>query len=153
MALVDTLDYFPEDHPKRQQLIGYLKELAEAVVKYQDETGLWYQVPNMQDRTPNYLEASGSGMLTYALAKGTNKGYLPETYKANAIKAFDGLINELIKVDDDGEVHIKQVCKSAGLGGNPYRDGTFDYYMSEPILTDNSHGLGPFVLAALELNK
>ncbi|WP_417558670.1 glycoside hydrolase family 88/105 protein [Mesoflavibacter zeaxanthinifaciens] len=153
MALVDTLDYFPEDHPKRQQLIDYLNELAEAIVKYQDETGLWYQVPNMADREPNYLEASGSGMLTYTLAKGVNKGYLPKGYYDNAVKGFDGLVKELITVDDDGEIHINQVCKSAGLGGNPYRDGTFEYYMSEPILTDNSHGLGPFVLAAMELNK
>ncbi|WP_370479167.1 glycoside hydrolase family 88/105 protein [Tamlana flava] len=153
MALVDTLDYFPEDNENTQLLIDYLNQLAEAIEKYQDETGLWYQVPNMSNREPNYLEASGSCMLTYALAKGVNKGYLPEGYKNVALKGFDGIIEELIKVDDDGEVHITQVCKSAGLGGNPYRDGSFEYYMSEPILTDNSHALGPFILAALELDR
>ncbi|MGJ8667159.1 MAG: glycoside hydrolase family 88/105 protein [Patiriisocius sp.] len=153
MALVDTLEYFPENHPKRQQLITYLNELAKAIIKYQDETGLWYQVPNMPEKEPNYLEASGSAMLTYTLAKGVNEGYLPNTYKENATKAFDGIVKNLITVDDDGEIHIAQVCKSAGLGGDPYRDGSFEYYMNEPILTDNSHALGPFVLAAMELNK
>ncbi|MFV0541553.1 MAG: glycoside hydrolase family 105 protein [Aestuariibaculum sp.] len=153
MALVDTLDFYPENHPNRQQFIDYINELAEAVIKYQDETGLWYQVPNMQDRAPNYLEASGSAMLVYALAKGANKSYLPKKYIEMANKGFDGLVNKLVKIDDDGEIHITQVCKSAGLGGNPYRNGTFEYYMSEPILTDNSHALGPFVLAAIELNK
>ncbi|MCB0494711.1 MAG: glycoside hydrolase family 88 protein [Cyclobacteriaceae bacterium] len=153
MALVDALDYFPQDHPKRSQLIGYLNELSEAIVKYQDKSGLWYQVPNMQDKEGNYLEASGSAMLAYSLAKGVNKGYLPESYQKAAEDAFNGLITQLIVVEPDGELHLNQICKSAGLGGNPYRDGSFEYYVNEPIVSDNAHGLGPFILAALQLNK
>lgn len=153
MALVDVLDYFPEDHPKQNQLVGYLNELAEAARHFQHKSGLWFQVPNMQNRKGNYLEASGSCMFVYAFAKGVNKGYLPDKFKTVANNGFNGLVKELIKVDEDGEIHITQVCKSAGLGGNPYRDGSYEYYLSEPILIDNSHALGPFILAALELNR
>ena len=153
MALVDVLDYFPKDHPKKQQLVGYLNELAEAASNFQDESGLWFQVPNMQNREGNYLEASGSLMLIYSFAKGVHKGYLPAKFEAVATKGFDGVIGKLITVDADGEIHLAQICKSAGLGGDPYRDGSYEYYLTEPIVTDNSHGLGPFVLAALELNR
>ncbi|MFD0990156.1 glycoside hydrolase family 105 protein [Mariniflexile jejuense] len=153
MALVDVLDYMPEAHPKHQELVVYLNELAEASSHFQDESGLWYQVPNMQNKEGNYLEASGSAMFIYAFAKGTHKGYLPNKFETIANKGFDGLINKLVTVDEDGEVHLNQICKSAGLGGNPYRDGSYGYYLSEPILTDNSHGLGPFIMAALELRR
>ncbi len=153
MALVDALDYFPKDHPKQKVLVGYLNELATAITKFQDESGLWYQVPNLQTSEGNYLEASGSSMLIYAIAKGVNQGYLSKDFEKVANKGFNGLITKLIKVDANGEIHITQVCASAGLGGNPYRDGSFEYYMGEKIKTDNSHGLGSFMLAALELDK
>ncbi|MDC6365914.1 MULTISPECIES: glycoside hydrolase family 105 protein [Flavobacteriaceae] len=153
MALVDVLDFFPAEHPKREVLVEQLNRLSEALLEHQDETGLWYQVPNMPEKEGNYLESSGSSMFAYGFAKGTSKGYLPEEYLAHAEKIFNGLVEHLIKVDANGEVHITQVCKSAGLGGNPYRDGSFEYYISEPIVTDNLHGLGPFILAANQLNK
>ena len=153
MALVDVLDYFPKEHPKQKELVAYLNELANGVSKYQDASGLWYQVPNLPNREGNYLEASGSSMLVYAIAKGVNKGYLPKAMNKVALKGFDGLTSKLIKVDSNGEIHITQVCGSAGLGGNPYRDGSFEYYMSEKIKVDNSHGLGAFLLAAIELDK
>ena len=153
MALVDALDYFPKDHPKQKELISYLNEFATAVTKYQDKSGLWYQIPNLPNKKGNYLESSGSSMLVYALSKGVHKGYLPVKFEQIADKGFNGLITKLIKVDKDGEVHITQVCASAGLGGNPYRDGSFEYYINEKIVTDNSHGLGTFLLAAIELDK
>lgn len=153
MALVDALDYFPKNHPKQKELVHYLSELATAISKYQDKSGLWYQVPDLATREGNYLEASGSSMLVYALAKGVHKGYLPAKFEKVANKGFNGLIKNLIKVDANGEIHITQVCGSAGLGGNPYRDGSFEYYMSEKIKVDNSHGLGAFLLAAIELDK
>ena len=153
MALVDVLDCMPKDHPKRKELIQYLNEIAKAVAKYQDSTGLWYQVTDAGNKEGNYLEASGSEMFVYAFAKGVNQGYLPAAYKKLAEKGFNGIITKLITVDADGEIHITQVCASAGLGGNPYRDGSYEYYIKEKIKTDNSHGLGPFILAALELKK
>ena len=153
MALVDVLDYFPQDHPGRAQIIGYLKELATAVVKVQDETGLWYQVTDMADREGNFLEASGSTMLVYALAKGVNKGYLPEHFMKNAELGFKGLTEELIKVDKDGLITITQVCAVAGLGGNPYRDGSYEYYINERKKDNDPKATGPFIMAALELDK
>ncbi|CAM3404608.1 glycoside hydrolase family 105 protein [Flavobacterium chungbukense] len=153
MALVDVLDYMPKEHPKRKELIGYLNDISKAVAKYQDQSGLWYQVTDAGKKQGNYLEASGSEMFIYAFAKGAKNGYLPASYKKLAIKGFEGVIKDLVTVDDDGEIHITQVCASAGLGGNPYRDGSFEYYISEKIKVDNSHGLGPFILAAIELEK
>lgn len=153
MALVDVLDYFPEDHPKRQMLIQQLNDLSTALVKVQDKSGIWYQVPNFPDREGNYLESSGTAMFAYAFAKGVRKGYLPSEFKDVANKAFDGLVKELVKVDDNGEVHLTQTCKGAGLGGNPYRDASFEYYIGEAKRVNNLHGTGPFILAALELNR
>lgn len=153
MALVDVLDYFPEDHPKREVLITQLNQLSLAVLKFQDESGLWYQVTDMGGREGNYLEASGSCMFTYAFAKGAANGYLSERFKDAAEKGFDGIVERLIKVDENGQVHITQICGSAGLGGNPYRDGSYEYYINEPIKTDNLHGTAPFILAAFALNR
>ncbi|MFB9076015.1 glycoside hydrolase family 105 protein [Flavobacterium procerum] len=153
MALTDVLDYMPKDHPKRKELIQYLNAISKAVLKYQDKSGLWYQVTDAGNKKGNYLEASGSEMFVYAFAKGYNKGYLPEKYKKAALRGFDGIVKKLITLDSDGEIHITQVCASAGLGGNPYRDGSYEYYIGEKIKVDNSHGLGPFILAALELEK
>ncbi|GGF79350.1 glycoside hydrolase family 88/105 protein [Wenyingzhuangia marina] len=153
MALVDVLDYFPKDHPKQKELVGYLNQLAEALVKQQDTSGLWYQVTDMGDKEGNYLEASGTAMFAYSLAKGVNKGYLPEKYKEVALKAFDGMTRDLVKVNEEGEVVITQACAVAGLGGNPYRDGSFEYYVNERKKDNDPKATGPFILAALELNK
>lgn len=153
MALVDVLDYFPKEHPKQQELVGYLNQLAENLTKYQHESGLWYQVTDQGNREGNYLEASGTAMFSYAFAKGTNKGYLPAKYKDVANKAFDGLTTDLLKVKNDGSVIITQACAVAGLGGNPYRDGSFDYYVNERKQDNDPKATGPFIMAALELNR
>lgn len=153
MALVDVLDYFPKDHPKQKELVHYLNQLANNLVKFQDKSGLWYQVTDKGAEGGNYLEASGSAMFSYAFAKGVNKGYLPKKFKKNAKKAFEGLTKKLIKVDQDGKITITQACAVAGLGGNPYRDGSFEYYVNERKKDNDPKATGPFILAALELNK
>ncbi|KIA94386.1 glycosyl hydrolase family 88 [Flavobacterium sp. KMS] len=154
MALVDVLDYFPKDHPKQKELVEYLNQLAETLVKFQDKkTGLWYQVTDMGDKKGNYLESSGSSMFIYAFAKGANKGYLPKKYKDIANKSFDGLTKQLIKVDADGEITITNACAVAGLGGKPYRDGSYEYYINERKKDNDPKATGPFILAALELNR
>lgn len=153
MALVDVLDYFPENHPKRKELIGYLNKLAKSLIKFQDKSGLWYQVIDKGGKEGNYLEASGTSMFAYALAKGANKGYLPAKYKAVASKAFDGLLNVLIKKEIDGEIHLTRVCAVAGLGGEPFRDGSYEYYVNERIKDNDPKGTGAFILAALELDR
>lgn len=153
MALVDVLDYFPKDHPKRKELIGYLNNVSNAVAKVQDKSGLWYQVTDKAGSEGNYLESSGSSMFVYAMAKGANKGYLPKKFKKIACKGFKGLTKDLIKTDADGEITITQACAVAGLGGNPYRDGSYSYYINERKKDNDPKATGPFILAALELNK
>ena len=154
MALADVLDYFPKDHPKQKELVKYLNNVSEALAKYQDKSGLWYQVTDKGGKEGNYLEASGSSMFAYAFAKGANKGYLPSKYKKLANKAFDGLTTLLItKVDADGGITLTQACQVAGLGGNPYRDGSYEYYVNERKKDNDPKATGPFILAALELNR
>ncbi|MDO3695084.1 glycoside hydrolase family 88 protein [Wenyingzhuangia sp. chi5] len=154
MAIVDVLDNFPKDHPGRERLITYLNEFSEALIKVQDEkTGLWYQVLDQGNRDGNYLEATGSSMFAYAFAKGANKGYLPKKYKNIALKAYNGILNNLISVEEDGTVNLNQCCAVAGLGGNPYRDGSYEYYVNEQIRANDPKGTGAFILASLELDK
>ncbi|WP_299105548.1 glycoside hydrolase family 105 protein [uncultured Winogradskyella sp.] len=153
MALVDVLDFLPENHQGRARIIKYLNQYAEAIVKYQDKSGTWFQVLNLPEREGNYLEATGTSMFTYTLAKGVNKGYLPNTYLENANKAFQGTLDLFITVEDNGVVNLNKCCGVAGLGGNPYRDGTFEYYIGEIIRSNDPKGTGPFIMAALELNK
>lgn len=154
MALVDVLDYFPKDHPKQKELVKYLNNVSASLAKYQDKSGLWYQVTDQGAREGNYLEASGSSMFAYAFAKGANKGYLPAKYKKLANKAFDGLTTQLIKkVDEDGGITLTQACQVAGLGGNPYRDGSYEYYVNERKKDNDPKATGPFILAALQLNR
>ena len=154
MALVDVLDYFPKDHPGYERLMKYLNEYADVVNKYKDtKTGLWYQVLDKGGEAGNYLEASASAMFVYTLAKGADKGYLPEEYKTIADESFDGILKEFVTIDDEGIVSLNQICGVAGLGGDPYRDGSYEYYVNELIRPNDPKGVGPFIMAALELNK
>ena len=158
MALVDVLDHFPADHPDRPKLLDLLHEVAAAVVKVQDpESGLWYQVLDQGARAGNYLEASASAMFVYALAKGARLGYLPESCRAAAARGFAGIIARFVTVDDAGLVHLNRICQVAGLGrydaSQPYRDGSFDYYVHEPVVADDLKGVGPFILACLEMER
>jgi unsaturated rhamnogalacturonyl hydrolase len=154
MALVDVLDFFPADHPTRGEIVAILQRTVPAIAQVQDAaTGLWWQVLDKGDCAGNYLEASGTCMHIYAIAKGVRTGYLAPNWLAVAEKGFQGLLHHLVTVDQDGGVNLHGTCTSAGLGGNPYRDGSFEYYISEPIATNDLHGVGAFILAAQELEQ
>ena len=153
MALVDIIELLPEGHSGREKIKGYLNRYAEAIVKYQDATGAWYQVLDLPEREGNYLEATGTCMFTYTLAKGVNKGYLPEKFMENAKKGYEGILTEFITVEDNGVVNLNRCCGVAGLGGDPYRDGSFDYYVNEIIRSNDPKGTGPFMMASLEMGK
>ncbi len=114
-------------------------------------TGLWYQVLDQPAYPGNYLEASASSMFVYALAKGVRKGYLSAKYLEVARRGYRGLVKQLVSVDPDGTVHLNQICAVAGLGGPRQRDGSIEYYLSEPIVSDDPKGVGPFILASLEI--
>lgn len=152
MAIVDVLDYLPADHKDRQQLIDILNRVCHSLLKYQEKkTRMWYQVTDMPKREGNYLESSGSTMFCYAMAKGARKGYLPPKYLQEAREIFDGLCAHSTQSNADGTTSITRACAVAGLGGNPYRSGSYAYYISEPVRNDDPKVVGPFILAALEL--
>lgn len=154
MALVDVLEYLPLDHPDRAKLLKILNRLSASLVKYQDKkTGMWYQVTNLPKRSGNYLESTGTAMFAYAFAKGVNNGFLPAKYKKYAVSAFDGLVKNSTVQNADGTYSITKACSVAGLGGTPYRDGSFEYYINEPVRSDDPKVIGPFIMAALELVK
>lgn len=152
-ALVDALDYFPVDHSKRKALIGILNRLVIAVEKQQDkQTGLWYDVMNYKGpgKEKNYFEASASSQFVYAIAKGVRKGYIPAAKLAIAKKGYDGIVKNFIKVEN-GQANLYGTVKVSGLGGNPFRDGSFEYYMSEPLIVNDPKGIGAFLLASNEM--
>lgn len=154
MAIVDVLDHLPREHAGRSELIAILDKAATAVVKVQDEaTGLWYQILDLPKRKGNYLEASASAMFVYAFAKGVREGYLAQDYLLSARRGYRGTLQNLIKIDSQGSLTLEKVCGGAGLGGKPYRDGSFEYYISEKIIPNDPKGVGPFILAALEMER
>ncbi len=157
MALVDVLDILPEDQEDRATIIQMLSETMEALMKVQDQaSGVFYQVLNLPDAKGNYLEASASCMILYAVAKGLRKGYLPERYQVKAEQIRKGIIEEFITITEEGLINLNKTCQVAGLGGKDKRDGTYAYYISEPIICNDPKGIGTFILAMAEaelLNK
>jgi unsaturated rhamnogalacturonyl hydrolase len=154
MALVDVIEIFPVDHPKRTVLIEIFRDLSESLVQYQDpKTKLWYQVLDKGNNNGNYLEASGSLMFIYSFAKGANKGFLDKKFLSISKESFKSVFENLVTVDSQGFIYLNNICSGAGLGGNPYRDGSFEYYISEPRRVNDFKGYGPFILASIEIEK
>ena len=154
MALVDVLDKMPLHHPKRKKIVAILNRLAIAITNYQDkQSGLWYQVLDKGTEKGNYLEASASCMFVYALAKGVRKGYLPTSFKTVAKKGYQGIINKFIETDATGQVNLNGTVSVAGLGGTPYRDGSYQYYLSEKVVQNDAKGVGAFIQAAVEMER
>lgn len=152
MAMVDVLDHFPADHPGRDSIVQILNRFATAVTKVQDaKSSLWYDIVDMPANPKNYKEASASCMLVYTLAKAVRKGYIPASFSKNAKRGYDGIIREFIEVDANGQTNLKGTVSVSGLGGKPYRDGSFDYYMSEPVVVNDPKGMGAFILASVEM--
>lgn len=151
MALVDVLDYL-DGNEQKQRLIVMLKDVLDAVMKFQDkETALWYQILDQGTRKGNYLESSCSCMFLYAIAKGVRKGYLEEAWYEIAEKIYEGILDEFITETKEGYINVNKICYVGGLGGAEKRDGSFTYYISEPIVTNDHKGLGPFILASAEM--
>lgn len=151
IALVEVLDYLPEDHPGYKTLIGQLNYFVEVLPKWADpKTGMWYQVLDCPDRKGNYQEATCSIMFTYAFLKGLRKGYIDDSH-ADYIKGlYQKFIDRFIKENPDGTISMTDCCAVGGLGGKQMRKGDFDYYLSEPIIDNDCKGVGPFIWASLE---
>ena len=154
MAIVDVLDYLPQDHAKRQDILAIFERMMAALMPFQDKsTGLWYQVLDQGNREGNYLEASGSCMFVYSIAKAVRQGILAKAYLDVAHKGYQGILDNLIRVDEQGLVNLEKTCGGAGLGGDPYRDGSYEYYVGEKIVTNDYKGVSPFILAAVEMEN
>jgi unsaturated rhamnogalacturonyl hydrolase len=154
MALVDVLYVLPKDYARRKELLPILKDVSATLLKFQDKkTHLWYQVLDQGTREGNYLEASASSMFAYAFARGANRGYLDKSYLKEARATFKGIIDNLVSVDRNGFVDLLHTCQGAGLGGKPYRDGSYEYYINEPQRRNDMKGYGPFLLAAIEIEN
>lgn len=155
-AIVDVLDYLPNNTATRDSVLNIIRQLSKALIKYQDaKTGTWYQVTNMGTRTGNYLESSATALFVYTLAKAINKGYIGNEFIEPTQRAFEGMIKTFIRHESNGSYTITNCCAVAGLGGNAnkYRDGSFEYYISEPIIENDPKSVGSFILAAIEVEK
>jgi len=150
-ALVDVLDYFPENHPQQKSLIRILDTVIYAIAKVQDpKTGLWLDVLDVKEEPANYFEASASCQFVYAIAKAIRKGYIQDSSITIAQKGYAGILSNFIK-EENGQTNLYGTVKVSGLGGNPYRDGSFKYYMSEPVIVNDAKGIGAFILASNEM--
>ena len=153
MALVEILDALPKDYARRQEVIDLLAKVLRNTVKYQDKkTGVWYDVLDVEDPR-NYLEATCSSMFAYCLLKSARLGYVGDDMKEAGIKAYKGIIKEFVKVNPDKTISLTKCCEVSGLGpeNKPHRDGSFEYYISEPIRDNDAKGVGPFIWASLEM--
>ncbi len=169
MALVELLDALPTDYSRRKEIIDILKKDLAAVVAWQDkQTGLWYQVMDSPRREGNYLESTCSAMFAYSLLKASRKGYVGAKYRKAGCKAYEGIVKHFIRHDDQGLISLTTCCSVAGLGPglsekvlkaapsvkeNRRRDGSYEYYLSEPIRDNDAKGVGPFIWAALEYEQ
>ena len=162
MAMTECLDAMPENYARRQEVIDQLNKAMKSVVKYQDKkTGVWYDVLDVKS-DKNYLESTASSMFAYVLLKGYRKGYLSEEYLKAGVKAYNGILKQFIKVNADKTISLTRCCAVSGLGPGPgpyvkkpnyKRDGSFEYYMSEPIRDNDAKGVGPFIWASLEMEQ
>ncbi|MGN0387056.1 MAG: glycoside hydrolase family 105 protein [Lachnospiraceae bacterium] len=154
MALLDTYEIIDPSADSFKKVLGdAFRDLMDAMIRYQHESGMWYQVVNFGDMDKNYLETSGSSIMAYAILKGVRLGVLSEEYRKYGEKAFDGITEKKLNVDENGELHMEGICLVAGLGGNARRPGTYDYYMSEPVVQDDAKGVGPYLLAYTEIRR
>lgn len=152
MAIVDVLDFLPLEQPGRDEIISILKGMTEKLTEIQDPlTGGWYQVLDRPGDTGNYIETSCTAMFAYSIFKGVRMGYLDGRYLSTAEKAYRGLIDNFIRTDSSGVVTMTNICGVAGLGGDPYRDGSYEYYIGEEIRENDPKGVGPFIMASLEM--
>lgn len=154
MTLVDTLEFFPKNHPQYKAILDITHQVAKTLQKYQDtSTGLWYQVMDVGAKEGNYVEASASTMFVYTLMKGIRLGVIDKKYLSIAQKGYQGILKHFIKEQPDGGITIAETCVGAGLGGNPYRDGTYEYYCKEAKRDNDPKAVGPFILLAIEFEK
>lgn len=154
MGMVDILEFIPQETKGREALVEIFAGLAESLLEYRDpQSGVWYQVIDSPGREGNYLESSCSSMFAYAFLKGARLGYLPAKFKQEGESAYHAVVKNFIKTHEDGTVSLTDGCAVAGLGGKNMRDGSFGYYIGEPVRDNDPKAIGPFIMAALEMGE
>ena len=154
MALLDVLDWLPEDFSDRAVLVDLLQKICAELPRWADpETGMWYQVLDQPGREGNYLEATCSAMFCYTFLKGVRAGWLDPGLLPYAQSLYDSLVKVFISEDGEGFISLEKCCSVGGLGGKQNRMGDFAYYLSEPVRANDSKGTAPFIWASLEMEK
>ena len=154
MALVDALEFIPKHEAGRDSVMAILDNVAAQIKRWQDKsTGVWYQVIDRSGDEGNYLESSVSTMFVYTLYKAVRLGFIDASYLDVADKGYDGIMKQFVEVDKDGVVSITKTCAVAGLGGNPYRSGEYDYYIHEKVRANDPKAVGPFINLCLERER
>jgi unsaturated rhamnogalacturonyl hydrolase len=154
MAVADVLAEMPANHPMREAVLGVMRRLAQAIADVQDRaTGVWWQVLDAGGKPGNFKEASASAMFVYAIAKADNHGWLDaKQFGRVAAGGYAGILKQFVTGGLTG-VHVSGICKVAGLGGEPYRDGSYGYYVGTEVVTDDPKGVGAFILAGAEVGS
>jgi unsaturated rhamnogalacturonyl hydrolase len=150
-ALVDVLENFPVNNVYYDSLKGLLSDYVKAVAAVQDvKTGIWWNVLNYANKDGNDVESSASCMFTYTIAKALRFKWIDEKYKTVINTAYEGIVNNFI-IEKNDSVFLTNTVKVSGVGGNPYRDGSYQYYCSEPVVTNDSKGISAFILMDIEM--
>ena len=152
LSLVDTVLSIDETlYYEYRKLKDMLLNLAESLLKYQDESGMFYQVVDKIEDRGNYLETSGSALIAYAFLKGSRSGMLPKRFKEHGIRIFKGILDKYLCFEKEGELSLGGICLVAGLGGKENRDGSAEYYYSEPVVKNEAKGVAPLLMAYTEI--
>lgn len=156
VGLADTISYFDSSSPNlKTELITMFRKTVEGLERYVDpEKDMFWQVVDKAGEEGNYLETSGSAMIAYAMMKGARLGYADKRFAALGKRVFDGICREYL-AETDGGLNLGGICLMAGLGpeDNKRRDGSYEYYISEPKVENDAKGTGPFVMAYTEIRR
>ncbi len=142
VALLNDLDFIPENHPKRKELEDFATSLLKTLCQYQSKEGRWYQVVNKGDCAGNWLENSCSCLYSAAIAKAVRKGLLSKEYLAYAKKGYEAVIHSLKW--EGGNLLVGDVCIGTGVG-------TYEYYCERPTSVNDLHGVGAFLIMCTEM--
>lgn len=151
-ALTDLIGILPEGDD-RQYLSSLLLEMMQGLLPYADkDTGMFCQVVDQIGRKGNYLETSGSSMMAYAMLKGARLGALPKEYAVQGLKTFNGIVQKYLAFEGE-EITLGGICLVAGLGpqSDKRRDGTYEYYISEPVVQNDAKGVAPLIMCYTEV--
>lgn len=157
MAMVDVMDFMPVEYT--DSIKSLLQPVCLNLLKIQQDDLTWQQVMDQTGREGNYNEVSCTAMFAYTFLKGAKLGLLPEEYWQRGCDIIKSLTENYIEEDVDeqgqktGNISLTRICGVAGLGGNPYRSGDYDYYIHEIIRNNDPKGLSPFVMASLMVEK